>query len=62
MADKLTRRELCALVDFLSAGLNDPDTLETSGLTEDEQDAVRSAHEKLLAQTASRTTTERARQ
>lgn len=62
MTDDLTRRELCALVDFLSAALNDPDTLETSGLTEDEKDAVQSAHEKLLAQTARRTTTGRARQ
>lgn len=51
-AKKLTRLELCALVDFLSSILNDPDTLEGSGLTGAEQNAVKRAHEKLVARTA----------
>lgn len=49
---RLTRPELCALVDFLSAILNDPDTLGTTGLSEDEKSAVHSAYDALLARTA----------
>lgn len=52
--NELTRLELCALVDFLSAALNDPDTLGGSGLTTQEKSAVSRAHGKLLAQTAER--------
>lgn len=54
MATELTRLELCALVDFLSALLNDPDTLDSSGLTVTEQRAVKRAHDKLVARTAER--------
>ena len=53
---ELTRFELAALVDFLSGALNDPDTLGSSGLTTAEQSAVKRAHNKLLAQTADRST------
>jgi hypothetical protein len=52
MTDDLTRLELCALVDFLSAALNDPDTLASSGQTPQEQAAIRRAHDKLIARTA----------
>jgi len=52
LAVRLTRYELCALVDFLSAILNDPDTLGTSGLSEDEQAAIHRAYDALLARTA----------
>lgn len=52
--DELTRMELCALVDFLSASLNDPDTLDSSGLADREKAAVRRAHDKLIRQTTDR--------
>jgi len=51
----LTRLELCALTDFLSAALNDPDTLGSSGLTTQEKNAVSRAHDKLVGWTADRT-------
>lgn len=46
----LTRLELGSLVDFLSAALNDPDTLGSAGLTAREANAVHRAHNKLLRQ------------
>jgi hypothetical protein len=48
--DALTRLELGALVDFLSALLNDPDVLGSSSLTARETSAVHRAHAKLLRQ------------